>query len=316
MEWIHFGYQEIEAFIAVAGRGSFRAGADAIHLSPPALSRRIESLESALGVRLINRTTRKLELTGLSRTFLERARVAFDDLKAATLSITEIAARQTGRVTVGCVPSAAFHFLPSVVRPFAAQYPGIRMRIIDENDAEVAQAVISGEADFGIGFMGSRVPELDFEALRSDPFVLAVRRDHILARRTAVSWAELDGERLMAVSRTNGNRQLLDDALVRAGLRPAIVFEVNRVSTLLGMVEAGLGVAAVPGLTLPSAVHPALVGLGLSGPAVSRTLGILSRHGARLQPAAQILHGFLRTAFKAHPEQAKKSRRTAVPGKP
>lgn len=307
MERINFDLQELHAFIAVAERGSFRAAADAIHLSPPALSRRIERLEASLGVRLFNRTTREVELTGIGRTFLERARGAYDDLQAATLGITEIAARQSGRVTVGCVPSAAFHFLPSVIRPFSEQYPGIRLRIVDENDAMVAQAVISGEADFGIGFLGSRVPELDFEPLREDPFVLAVRCDHPLARRKSVTWSQLQGERLMAAARTSGNRQLLDDALSRAGIRPDIVFEVNRVSTLLGMVDAGLGIAAVPGLTLPSAVYPDLKAIELTGPAVSRTLGVLSRHGARLHPAAQILHGYLRAAFRTRAGRSPRS---------
>ncbi|MBL8383959.1 MAG: LysR family transcriptional regulator [Burkholderiales bacterium] len=307
---MNFDLQQLAAFIAVAERGSFRAAAEAIHLSPPALSRRIERLEASLGIRLFHRTTREVELTGLGRTFLERARAAFDDLAAATLGITEIGARQSGRVTIGCVPSAAFYFLPSVIRPFTEQYPELRLRIIDENDAEVARAVIAGEADFGIGFLGSRVPELDFEPLRVDAFVLAVRRDHALAGRAEVRWTDLAGMRLLAPSRASGNRQLLDDALSRAGLRPVFAVEVNRVSTQLGMVEAGLGVGVVPGLTLPASAHLALVGIPLVGPSVTRTLGILSRHGARLHPAAQILHGHLRAAFRDGAARADRGGRT------
>jgi len=282
MKRINFNLQELQAFIAVAERGSFRAAADEIHLSAPALSRRIERLESALGVRLINRTTREVELNGLGRAFLERARSAFDDLEAASLSLREIGAHQSGRVTVGCVPSAAFYFLPAVIRPFSEKYPGIRLRIIDENDAIVAQSVISGEADFGIGFMGARVPELD-------------------------------AERLMAASRSSGNRQLIDDARAQAGLRPSIAFEVNGVATLLGMVDAGLEVAEVPGLTLPSTVHRSLTGLRLTAPAVRRQLGILKRHGAKLQPAALILHDTLRAAFRARPRPRPTSPRPITP---
>ena len=169
-----------------------------------------------------------------------------------------------------------------MIRPFSEKCPGIRLRIIDENDAIVAQSVISGEADFGIGFMGARVPELD-------------------------------AERLMAASRSSGNRQLIDDALAQAGLRPSIAFEVNGVATLLGMVDAGLGVAVVPGLTLPSTVHPSLTGLRLTAPAVRRQLGILKRHGAKLQPAALILHDTLRAAFRARPRPRPTSPRPITP---
>lgn len=299
MQSINYDLAELHAFLTVAERGSFVAAARAIHLSAPAVSRRVERLEAALGARLFDRTTRQVALTGLGRRFLERARAAFDELEAATLAMSETAARHSGRVTVGCVPSAAFYFLPSVIRPFAERHPGIRLRILDENDSMVAQAVSAADADFGIGFMGTRVPELDFEPLRSDPFVLAVRRDHELAKRRSVRWQELEGARLMAPSRSNGNRILLDDALVKAGLRPTIAFEVNRVSTLLGMVEAGLGIAVLPGLTMPSAVHPTLVAIKLTDPAVRRTLGIMTRHGAALHPAAAILHGHLRQAFRA-----------------
>ncbi|MBL8379065.1 MAG: LysR family transcriptional regulator [Burkholderiales bacterium] len=299
MQRINFDLAELHAFLAVAERGSFVAAARAIHLSAPALSRRVERLEAALGARLFDRTTRQVALTGLGRRFLERARSAFDDLEAATLGMKETAARHSGRVTVGCVPSAAFYFLPSVIRPFAERHPGIRLRIVDENDSDVAQAVSAGDADFGIGFMGTRVPELDFEPLREDPFVLAVRRDHALAKRRTVRWPELDGARLMAPARSNGNRILLDDALVKAGLRPSIAFEVNRVSTLLGMVEAGLGIAVLPGLAMPSAVHPSLIAIKLTDPAVRRTLGIMTRHGATLHPAAAILHSHLRAAFRS-----------------
>lgn len=299
MARINFDFQQLDAFIAVAERGSFRAAAEQIHLSAPALSRRIGQLESTLGVRLLNRTTRAVELTGPGRAFLEHARTLLDGLEHAALGIGDIAVRQAGKVTLACVPSAAYYFLPSVLRTFSDQYPSIQLRIMDESEGVVLQSVLSAEADFGIGFMRTRVPEIDFEPLLSDVFVLAVHRSHRFAKRKTLQWSELQGERLMTVARTSGNRQLLDDALARAGQRPAFAYEVSRVSTLAGMVEAGLGVAVMPGLTLPAAAHPTLVGVPLREPSITRKLGILRRHGAALHPMADILHGVLRKAFLA-----------------
>jgi len=83
MSRINFDLQQLQAFVAVAERGSFRAAADHIHLSAPALSRRIDKLETILGTRLFNRTTRSVELTAMGRVFLERARAALDDLEVA-----------------------------------------------------------------------------------------------------------------------------------------------------------------------------------------------------------------------------------------
>jgi DNA-binding transcriptional LysR family regulator len=220
-------------------------------------------------------------------------------LEHAALGIRDIAIKQSGKITLACVPSAAYYFLPPVLRTFGDLYPGIQLRIIDESEEVVLQSLMASEADFGIGFMGTRVPEIDFEPLLADAFVLVVPLAHPLAHRRAVSWEELQGERLMTVARTSGNRQLIDDALARCGLRPTMSCEVSRVSTLAGMVEAGLGVAVMPQLSLPSASHPALTGIPLREPAITRTLGIMLRHGRALHPQAGILHAMLREAFLA-----------------
>ena len=298
MARINFDLQQLEAFTAVAERGSFRSAAEHIHLSPPALSRRIDKLETILGARLFNRTTRDVELTPLGRLFLERARAALDDLESAMLGISDLAASRSGRVTVACVPSAAIHFLPSVVRPFSERYPLIRIRVVDEAASLVLASVVTGESDFGISFMGSQVPGVEFEAIHTDPFVLAVPRDHALAKRKSVAWPDLQTERLIAVARSSGNRQLLDDALAKAGVNPSFSFEVSHIATLLGMVEAGLGLAAVPRLALPPA-HPVLVGIALRQPDVSRVLGLATRRGAALRAPAKMFQDYLRVALKA-----------------
>ena len=295
---INFDLQQLHAFVAAAERGSFRAAAEQIHLSPPALSRRIESLETALGARLFHRTTREIRLTSVGRAFLERARAALDDLESAMLSVSDIAATRSGLVTVGCVSSAAAYFLPAVVRSFREEYPAVRLRVMDEPANQVLASVIAGEADFGISFMRTRVPEIDFDQIHVDPFVLAVPRGHALAKRKSVAWTELAGERMIAVARSSGNRQLLDDALAKAGLNPTIAVEVGHISTLLGMVEAGLGVAVVPRMALPAG-HASLTALTLRAPATHRTLGLITRHGSTLRPAAKIFHDHLRRALRA-----------------
>lgn len=297
MARINFDLQQLQAFVAVAERGSFRAAAEHIHLSAPALSRRVVRLEEILGARLFHRTTRTVELTPLGRVFLERARAALDDLESAILGIADIAGSRSGRVTVACVPSAAIHFLPTALRSFCARYPLIRIRIIDDSAGNVLASVVAGEADFAIGFLGSQIPGLDFEAIHSDPFVLAMPREHPLARRKRIAWTDLAEQPLIGVARSSGNRQLLDDALARAGLNPAYRFEVSHIATLLGMVEAGLGLAAVPRLSLPRS-HAALRGVPLHGPVVSRELGLATRHGAALRPPARMFHDHLRAALR------------------
>jgi DNA-binding transcriptional LysR family regulator len=297
MARINFDLQQLQAFVAVAEQGSFRAAADAIALSSPALSRRIEKLESILGARLFNRTTRDVALTALGRVFLERARAALDDLELAMLGISDIAATRSGRVTVACVPSAAIHFLPGVLRSFSESYPLIRIRVMDEASDHVLASVLSGESDFGIGFMGRQLPDIDFEPIHKDPFVLAMPVKHPLASRKSVDWSQLEAQPLITVARTSGNRQLIDDALAKAGINPTYRFEVSHIATLLGMVQAGLGLAAVPRMAIASE-HPLTCGVVLRKPTISRVLGLAIRRGSGLRPPAKIFHAHLRTALK------------------
>lgn len=148
-------------------------------------------------------------------------------------------------------------------------------------------AVISGEADFGVSFMGSQEAEVEFKVLLQERFVAACRRDHPLARKTRVSWNELYAHEYVSVDKTSGNRLLLDQALTTITPDMASVCETRHVTTMLGLVEAGLGVAAVPSMAMPLHDHPVLTSIPLVEPVVTRRVGIIRRRGRPLTPAAQ-----------------------------
>ena len=301
---INFELSDLRAFVAVAELGSFRAAADSLPLSQPALSRRVEKLENALGSRLFDRTTRRVTLTSVGRHFWPRARSLLDGLENSLLGIREFASTRTGEVTVACVASAVYYFLPRVVRRYHEQYPGIRVRILDEGSNDVLSSVLRGDADFGVDFVGTQEPEIDFQPVLREPFVAACRRDHPLARRRKVTWSELSDYDYMTVSRSSGNRLLIDAALANNARRPRWFYEVRHVSTLLGLVEAGLGVAAVPRLAMPEAGHPTLASLPLIEPSITRTLGLVRRRGRSLSPAAQQLYALIE---ETHPRKHRKS---------
>lgn len=288
-----FSLSDLEAFVAVAELANFRRAAEAVHLSQPALSRRIAKLEDALGVRLFERTTRTVSLTTVGREFARKARALLGDLEEALLGMEDIAATRTGEITVACVPSAAYYYLPGFIKRFHARYPRIRVRVIDETANLVLSAVIRGEADFGLDFIGAQEPELDFQAILEEPFVMACRHDHPLAKKRRVTWAELAKHDYMTVSKSSGNRLLIDNALAAVASRPRWSYETRHVSTMLGLVEAGLGVAVVPRLALPAGRHPVLASVPIAEPKVTRTLGLIRRRNRALAPAAQQLYDML-----------------------
>ncbi|MDQ1081752.1 LysR family transcriptional regulator [Pseudoroseomonas cervicalis] len=280
---------QLRTFVAVAEALSLTRAAEVLHLSLPAVSRRLSALEEELGISLMTRTTRRVALTQMGREFLPRARRLLDELEESLLGIRETAARRRGLITLACIPTAAYYFLPATLADFARRFPGVRVRVMDLSADGVIDMVASGGVEFGIGMEGAIVPEVEFRPLRRDPFVLACRRDHPLARRSRLRWADLESERLIGVSRRSGNRLILDRALLPLGIQPNWQYEAEHLSTSLGLAEAGLGVAVVPRLALPRSPHPILVARMLEAPRVERTTGVVVRRGVTPAPATRTL---------------------------
>lgn len=291
---INLEVSELQAFIAVAEKSSFKAAAESLFITQPALSRRIEKLEATLQTRLLERTTRRVSLTEAGQQFLKHAEAVVEELESALRGMAERSALRRETITLACVPSVANYLLPQVLADFAQDHPGVRMRIIDESAGQVLESVMSGVADFGVNFVGTQEAEIDFKAIYTEHYRVMLRREHPLAGAASISWEQLAGEKLVSVSKSSGNRLLIDHALARVSPRPSIQYEINHVAGAMGLVEAGLGVAILPGLALLPLSRPELLSLPLAGPPpITRTLGLITRKGVRLSPAAQALAGLL-----------------------
>jgi DNA-binding transcriptional LysR family regulator len=287
---INFDLNDLLSFRAVAELSSFRKAAESVHLSQPAFSRRIDKLEQALGVRLLERTTRRVTLTAVGRDFERKVRELLDELDATLLGIRGVAVTRMGEVTVACVPSTVNYYLSHVIGRYHERSPKVRVKVLDAGANEVLATVARGEADFGLNFTGAQEGELDFKPLVEERFVAACRRDHPLATLRRVSWAQLSDHDYISVGRASGNRVLLDQALAGVAGRPQAIYETQHVTTMLGLVEAGLGVAAVPSMAMPASDHPLLVSVPLVDPVVTRKVGLIRRRGRSLSPAAQQLY--------------------------
>lgn len=284
---INFELSDLLAFRAVAELGNFRKAAESVHISQPAFSRRIEKLEQALGVRLLERTTRRVNLTAVGRDFDRQLHHILDALDTTLLGIRGVAATRMGEVTIACVPSAVNYFLSGVITQYHKRYPKIRVKIIDDSANEVLLAVARGEADFGLNFIGSQEADVEFEPLLEEQFVAACRRDHPLAKKKQVRWTELAQYDYISAGKTSGNRLLIDQALAGLPGQPQSMYETQHGTTMIGLVEAGLGVAVVPSMAMPGSDHPLLMSVPLIDPVIKRKMGLIRRRSTVLSPAAQ-----------------------------
>jgi DNA-binding transcriptional LysR family regulator len=222
-----------------------------------------------------------------------KARFLLNEVESSLLGIRDLTDAWKSEVVVACVPSAVYYFLPSVLVRYHELYPNIRVRILDEGANDCLSSVMNGKAEFGLNFIGAQEADVEFEPVLNEPFVLACRRDDPISRKPNVSWAELAGHPFITVSKSTGIRLLLDLALADVPNRPIWTYEVQHVSMLPALVEAGLGVAAVPRLAIPDRPHSRLTSVPLVNPVVMRTLGLMRRRGRSLSPAAEQLYAMI-----------------------
>lgn len=283
----------VQAFIAVATHRNFRRASAELHITQTALSRRLQTLEAHLGVKLVERTTRSVDLTRIGRDFLPRGQRLLGELETALTEIRETGRALRGDVSIACVPTIGVRYLPRVIQEYSARYPDNRIKVLDHSSYAVADAVLRREAEFGINVAGSHDAGLVSVPLVRDRFVLICRDDHPLAARKRLSWGQLESYPLIFAGHVSGNRPLLDLALAADSPRLRAYYEVQRSSTALGLVAEGVGAAVVPNLAVQKDAYPRIRVVALVDPVVSRSLVLVSPRNSHLSPAAQALYDML-----------------------
>ena len=276
----------IQAFVLVADLGGFSKAADQLHLTQTALTRRIQKLESYLAVRLFDRTTRSVQLTVTGRDFLPQARRLVSEMSFAVEHLKDLSRLGKGNVAIACIPTMAHHILPAVIRGYAATYPGNRIRIIESSAPEVNRTVLRDQAEFGITLELERHPDLLEEPLLQEPFMFYCRAEHPLSGRPSVTWKDLRQAELVMVGGQSGNRALLDHQLARNRLSLTGTYEVEHLSTAIGLVNAGVGATILPYSTIQDGTYPLLRRLPLVAPVIKRRVVLIRRRNASLSPAA------------------------------
>jgi DNA-binding transcriptional LysR family regulator len=291
---INFELLDLRAFLAVLDLGTFHKAAELLNLSQPALSRRIQTMESKLGTALLERSTRHVSPTEAGRKLEPMARRLVVELETSLLSINGSDERQSGRVTIGAIPTAVVCLLPGIMSQFHERFPLMGLRVLDRTPQEALDLVIRGEVEFGINMMLSEHAAVTFTPLVEDPYIVACSRGSALARKQTLKWSDLAGHRIIRVGRPkSGNRAFLDSALAEAKIDLDWFYEVNNLETALHLVEGGLGPAVLPRMATQAGKHPLLAIKSVSAPTVFRTVGIVERRKGRLSPPAQYLKDML-----------------------
>ncbi|WP_420992407.1 LysR family transcriptional regulator [Cupriavidus sp. 30B13] len=242
MELRHLRY-----FIAVAETGSLTEAAERrLFTSQPSLSRQIRDLEDQVGVALLNRSARGVELTVAGKAFIDHARLALTQVDAAVEAARRAAQPAKQRFALGFLTGQEMAWLPEAMQLLRAELPNIDVTVSSDYSPDLAQAVARGKLD--LAFVRAEPDfDLEYRVVRQEPLVVLMPSDHALAARAAVSPADLVGEPFIAMAnKAKVLRSVVDSYLERTGIRIEPTQCVDNPAMVMSLVASTRGLTLIP----------------------------------------------------------------------
>lgn len=245
MELRHLRY-----FVAVADELHFRRAAEKLGMQQPPLSTQIQQLEAEVGVPLLRRGTRRVELTDAGRSFVEDARAILASAHSAAERARRAALGEHGRLRVGMINSAPFHpLILRILREYRQRYPGVWLSLEEASTPELAERIRAQTLDLAfVRPLLDHTPGITTEHLFDERVLVALPQGHALSRRRAIPLGALSLEPFVLFSRAVGSGlyDQIVEACHRAGFSPRVTQEASQVTSIVNLVAAGLGISLVP----------------------------------------------------------------------
>ncbi|UOR02157.1 LysR family transcriptional regulator [Leucobacter allii] len=278
---------QLRAFLVSAMSGSFTAAAEELGTTQPTVSELVRKLEVETGLALFVRGGRRLKLTPAGEELLPWAQRTVDAADGGTSALQALRGITGGTVSIGVLRNAAYYFLPELIDRFRRDHPGVRLRAVGQNSAEVAAGVRSGDLEAGLVVL-----PIDDEGLEVSPLM----RDEVLwvgraeaARGRAMTIEEVAATEMIVYDAhygwTDPTRRQLAERAQRAGVRLEPVIEVEAVGPALELVRRGAGETLVSSAVAASPTFPEGLGTVPFDPPLFDTIAVISRAGSTLAPA-------------------------------
>lgn len=284
--------RQIEMFVGLANAGNFSDAAERLGISQSGLSQAIAQIEFILDIKLFDRSTRRVKLTRAGEQFLSRAERVLIEYETALRDINQLADPYIGRVSIASLSSIAATTMPKVIASFRKDAPAVTLSVVDDNSLGVIERLRTGEVDMAIGSLMEPEPGIEYTPILREQYVVACRQDHSFSKRKRVTWEDLKAEPFIGFSPGAGTTLQLRHALAGRATLPRPQYEAVLLSTILGLIEGGVGVSVLPFLSVTTQ-HKNLRAVRIVSPAIDRTLGILVRAKTSLPPEARLFRSYL-----------------------
>jgi DNA-binding transcriptional LysR family regulator len=236
---------QVEGFLETAKHGNVSRAAEALHVTQPALTARLQSLEAELGSPLFVRGRRGMQLTDAGRAFLPYAQRAMLALDEGASLITELGRGGTGELVLGAAPAVSTYVLPGLLVRFTDRHPRVRLVVRTGHSEEILEMALRREIDLGL-VRELRHPDIESRPLYEDELVLVADAAHPFAARGTIAMDEVAGARLILFDRTSSYYDLTNAFFRQAGVAPSGVMELDNIDAAKQMVGQGLGIALLP----------------------------------------------------------------------
>jgi DNA-binding transcriptional LysR family regulator len=280
--------RQLKYFLAVAKHKSFTKASQALHLSQPSISKMIKSLEDELGVTLIDRSTKQIELTDAGEIVRKQAQQIIHSIDDLAQSLYDLMHLNKGHVTLGLPPIAGTIFFAPIIEKLHRHYPGIQLELMEFGSKKVAQGIESGILDVGIAMLPVDSCKFDVIPFVSEEMRLITHRRHPLAGKSVVSLSELKDESFIFLSEEFALYERIWHECTKAGLKPKITYKSSQWDFIAELVATGLGIAIFP-QSLCAKLPTERLRIIPINPAIPWNLGIIVKKHRYISYAAQTL---------------------------
>lgn len=285
----------LQAFLVVAESGSFSLAAQNLHLTQPAISKRVASLESELGNPLFDRIGRQIRLTDAGQTLLPRARQIIDEVKDCRLAISNLRGQVQGRISIGTSHHVGLHHLPVLLKTFKRDYPDVELDIRFLASDEACQQVEQGDIELAIVTLPMHLPpRLQAPVTWPDPLCVVSHTEHPLSRSKGVSATRLAPYPAILPTRGTYTRDIVEELFEQQQQELQVHLSTNYLETIKMLVSVGLGWSVLPERMLDAS----LTRLDKPSLGLSRTLGAIHHRSRTLSNGAQVILRMLLPALE------------------
>jgi DNA-binding transcriptional LysR family regulator len=293
---------QLQAFVEVARLGTISRAAEALFVSQPALTARLQGLERMLGSKLLARGRHGSRLTEAGRAFLPHAERALVAVQRGREAVGEVASGSGGRLTIGAAPAVSTYVLPTMLHRFQADHPGVHLSVRSGHSEDVLEMVLREEVELGL-MRPIQHAEVISSLLYEDELVLVVHHGHPFATSGPIRMERMATEHLILFDRTSSYHELTSAVFRQAGIAPRGYLEVDNIDAAKRMVEQRLGIALLPRTSIQAEIGTGRlfpVEITDMAPLTRQIVVARRRDAVEMSPAAA---AFLRTLDELRPNE-------------